>query len=310
MRQKVMAAMRFFVWFVPAAFVFAAGFALAARYDLALNIFLFRPKNAFAVFMEAFGWQVLFLPSLFACALVVARPRYESLQRVQTLCLKIGAVGVLLLGYAALFYKTYGYLTKRGWLALGVNWQTALFLTLAVEAVFATVLLAFLLRDSVRVKLMFWGAFATVYMAVVELVVNVLKVLWQRTRFDDMVQLNLRESDLFTAWSTVPGNGGSSFPSGHTACAAGLLLLLILPDLFASLEKHRTKLYWLCWLYIAAMAFSRVLIGRHYLSDTLAAAAIAALSFLLLHRLPLYRKTLKKTLWVSHLAQLGEMDDL
>ena len=47
-------------------------------------------------------------------------------------------------------------------------------------------------------------------------------------------------------------------------------------------NRRRTLVWALCWAYVAFMALCRLVIGRHYLSDTLAAAFVMLLLYLCL----------------------------
>ena len=132
-----------------------------------------------------------------------------------------------------------------------------------------------------------WG---TVYAVANQVATYLLKFIWSRPRFDDMLAEGTQH--LFRHWFMPFGSGGSSFPSGHTANAAGIFALLFLCDVFPALGRHRRLVTAGCWLYVALMAFSRILIGRHFLSDTLAASALMALLFYAVHHSKRYRQGL------------------
>ncbi len=273
-------------WLIPGALVFIAGFAAATMYDLTINQALFNPSQPFAVTMEALGWYPAFVPVLFLLMLG-AKPRRKS---VLTYTVNI-ACGVLLAVFSAyLFYRSYADFAARQVLHAFLEPGTVLLLALGVALLLAGLLAAFRLRGKalrVATVLCTWG---TVYALANQVAVYGLKMLWQRTRFDDMVVAGT--FDKFTPWYLPFGNGGSSFPSGHTANAAGIFVLIMLCDALPALNRYRGRLYAFCWGYTALMAASRVVIGRHFLSDTLAAALIMALLLLLIRRLPLYRYTM------------------
>jgi undecaprenyl-diphosphatase len=104
--------------------------------------------------------------------------------------------------------------------------------------------------------------------AVSGLAANALKIVFGRAR------PRLIESDYGMAWFRF-GADWASFPSGHsnTAFAIALALAALWPG-------------WRRPLLVAAaiVAASRVVIGAHYLSDTLAGAALAVLTTVLLQR--------------------------
>lgn len=69
-------------------------------------------------------------------------------------------------------------------------------------------------------------------------------------------------------WASL-GYAGQSFPSGHTATAAALAILL------AWRYKHAA---WIFYLLAVLAAWQRITFGHHYLSDTLFAAAIGCVA--------------------------------
>lgn len=104
--------------------------------------------------------------------------------------------------------------------------------------------------------------------AVSGIVANILKVLFGRAR------PRLLDSDFGMSWFRF-GSDWSSFPSGHSNTAFAVALAV--------------GLLWPAWrrpLLVAAaiVAGSRVVIGAHYLSDTLAGAALAVVTTLYLAR--------------------------
>ena len=123
--------------------------------------------------------------------------------------------------------------------------------------------------------------------------INIIKAVWQRTRFDDMLTAAGGGFEgafaQFTSWMQPFGNGGSSFPSGHTAAACSVFILTLACDVCLKWNRRRTLVWALCWAYVAFMALCRLVIGRHYLSDTLAAAFVMLLLYLGMRKTKWYR---------------------
>lgn len=278
---------QFMRWFIPAALIFLLGFTAATLWDLDINLALYSRYNFFAIFMEAFGWYTAFVPPLLLALLVATTPRGSLPVRRRIL-----AFTVSLVGFGAIYFKSGGYLYDRGLLE-----SSGAFVTwLVAGGVFALLCLLAVMRvpQRLREKLFFFSLAGSVFCVAIQAIASGTKLIWQRTRFDDMVYSGSFAD--FTPWYRPFGNGGSSFPSGHTANAAGIFVLLILCDLFTSLNRRKRFITFICWAYVALMAFSRILIGRHFLSDTLAASALIALVFYLLHHTQLYRKNLTTVL--------------
>jgi membrane-associated phospholipid phosphatase len=87
---------------------------------------------------------------------------------------------------------------------------------------------------------------------------------------------------------------GSSFPSGHTAAAMGIVILLLLPFLFKAFKDMKWPLFVGCYIYAGLTAVSRLIMGRHFLSDTAAAILIMTVVFIVLT--PKFEKIYKKEL--------------
>lgn len=261
--------------------LFALGMAAAALWDLQIDIAIHSPTNFAAIWMECFGYYPLYLPALLWLGFEMAAP--DRAPWLRGLC----AVGQLA-GAGALAFISWKNLNTRGVAA-------SIVLTIGVWAVFFVcegLLLAYALRrgEKRRRKLCFVFRWGTVYLVLETIVVNVLKPIWNRTRFDDMLAQG--SFDRFTGWLQPFGHGGSSFPSGHTAAACGIFVLVLLCDVLPGWHRRRTLVWGLCWLYIAGMGFSRIVMGRHYLSDTLSAAFVMSIVFLLMVKSRRYRASL------------------
>lgn len=93
-----------------------------------------------------------------------------------------------------------------------------------------------------------------------------LKYLWGRVRFRDLIAANSFEQ--FTPWYKINGiNGNKSFPSGHTAGAAMSYMMMFLPYLSEKWKKNHQICFWLPCVYTSVVAFTRLVMGAHYLSD-------------------------------------------
>lgn len=275
-----------FVWFIPAAMVFAAGFAVGAVYDLDISTSVYQPHNLFAVIMEAVGWFPAFIPVVVYSTLLAAGGiRNKKSARVAA----AGAV-VAIVSPVAMLYKAYNYFKVRGIAKSPLD--IAAVVLFAVAAVLFVLFAVWALRmpETTRARMIVWSLCGSVLMAGVQVATTVLKIIWQRTRFDEMMLIG--NFDFFTPWYRPFGHGGSSFPSGHTANMACVLMLVVLCDLFPAWAKKRKTVYLVCWVCIMLMGISRVLIGRHFLSDVLAGSLVTSGLFFLLRKSKVYYKVL------------------
>ncbi len=268
-----------FAWLCVGLAVFVCGMAAAGMWDLALDTALYNPTSTFAIAMECLGFLPIYLPVLFWLDTLL-------LDRSLKKPLRIGALVLRTAGFLGLAAYILHNFQKRGV-------TTAAAVSVVLFALLSLIPLWLCARsEALRKKLVFVMRWGTIYMILDNAVINVLKLIWARTRFDDMYAAG--SFDAFTAWWQPFGNGGTSFPSGHTASACSILVLVLLCDVFASLAKKRTLVWTVCWGYIAMMAYARILIGRHFLSDTLAAAFVMLCLFFVMVKSKWYKAGLQQ----------------
>lgn len=103
------------------------------------------------------------------------------------------------------------------------------------------------------------------------------KIFWGRERFRMLLEEN--NFDNFTPWykpqGTTSNNEFKSFPSGHTSGAGISYLAMFLP-LVSDKLKNKTKLYFIApFVYTSVVAFTRLVMGAHFLSDVTVGGMIA-----------------------------------
>ena len=122
------------------------------------------------------------------------------------------------------------------------------------------------------------------------LVVNLIKIPWGRPR---MRLVAVDERACFLPWwqpgtdlrdtlvaAGVAAEEFKSFPSGHTANASALMLLCLLPRLSSKLEGKQTALFLTGFVWAVLVALSRIIMGAHYLTDTMAGFAVGLISLI------------------------------
>lgn len=267
----------------------ALGLTAGYFWDLPISRYIYDPASPLALWAEAAGWWPLYMPfGLLGFVLAVS-----CRKKANTLKGGLGFAGsllLLLLGLAVLILPACHYLDKRAVAFTGgaapLIWLTAAFLAALIAVLCCRIKPGNLLRLRV------YALFGIGFMIFENIIVNLLKLLWQRTRYDDMLQSG--SFDAFTNWLTLPGNGGSSFPSGHTAAAASIILFVFFVLLFPSCKREGEKLLFTGYMYILLVGVGRMMMGRHFLSDTIAAALTVTILTALLWALAPVRKWFKK----------------
>ena len=260
------------------------------RWDLEIDKYLYNPANKFALWAEVMGWWPLYMGIPLAGYVAVSYAKRAK--KVWHITL-LSALGIVLAfgGSYALCIPACKYLVQRGygfWEG-GTPWAVSVLFT-------AAVILAALITKPHRGTLLRLRTFAIISVAfagVENIVINALKAVWNRTRFDNMIANGTLYK--FTSWTDLNGNGGTSFPSGHTAAAAGILLCVFLCLLFEECRGEQGKFMFVGTVYTGAVAVGRLIIGRHFLSDTVAAYFIVCVLIAVAYYFPPLKKWVLKT---------------
>jgi membrane-associated phospholipid phosphatase len=117
----------------------------------------------------------------------------------------------------------------------------------------------------------------TVFLSI--LIPNIIKILWARPRY----RIFNGDDSLFRAWydrSGITNNDDwKSFPSGHSALSTSILLYTFLPQLFDKLKGKERQIMFFCSVWIVLVMLSRVVMGDHFVTDTLFGTGITLLLF-------------------------------
>lgn len=108
-----------------------------------------------------------------------------------------------------------------------------------------------------------------VYFFTMLILLNLIKFLWGRMRFQFMTNPALEFTPWYIPNGLAAGNTYMSFPSGHAAQATAMLFLSVLPFAFAELQRKTTMFKTIAYIWVALVAFSRVLMGAHFATDVI-----------------------------------------
>ncbi len=264
--------------------------AVGSVWDYPLSCAVYNEQNPFGIFFAAYGEYPATLGFVISgTMLAIGHSRSRRLAGIlQT------AAGILLAAMGALmacFMPTL-------YLGIPAPAVTVIGLVCSGLAVFAT---ARLCREVDR-RLLRRIALAVFLIIFIEMIlVNLIKVPWGRAR------MRLVANDpraYFMPWwqaggplkaeltaAGVAGEEFKSFPSGHTANATVMLLAGLLPLLRPQWAHRKHLLLGFGLVWTGLVAFSRIIMGAHYLTDTVVGAAIGFTVYCLVCRLLLRPKT-------------------
>lgn len=259
-----------------------AAMAAGAKYDWMITDTLYNPQNMFGVIFEAASWLPVyaFIPVLGACNMVRSKNNMTTFT--------VGAF--LLIASCCIFsYSVCDHFVARGFMRKVNPYLCGIFGGIVAAALFLVIRGV---KRSVIRKMQAVCGFAFVYMFSYLAVIFALKMVFGRDRYEDIITGG---EYLFAEWfRPVFFSSGSSFPSGHTAAAMGIVVLLLLPFIFRPFKNLKLPLFVFCYAYAFLTAFSRLIMGRHFISDTAAAILIMTIIFIILT--PKFEKLYKKEL--------------
>lgn len=241
--------------FIIIFFICSAAALIAASFvDLNLDKFLNDPNNPFALWFEATGEMPCRLICVFGGALIFFCAEKEPL-KIIGLIVEIG--GSAYFGY----YISYYLFMDRYKIPFGILFGLGVgFFVLYLGRFIA-------IPENLKKTFVILSIAGIIIMFAQLSVVEIVKAFWGRVRFRDLLKAGSFEA--FTQWYIPNGiNGNKSFPSGHTGGASMSYLIMMFP--FINREKW-LKRSWLCFLvpfvFTSTVAFTRLVVGAHYLSD-------------------------------------------
>lgn len=234
---------------------------VSSFFDLKIDIALNNPSNPFAVWLYRTGE----FPSRLICPVAGAVIMFCTGKR-------FGKISGALLCLGGSAYMGY-YISKHFFVdeyktPFGILWGVGFGVTLLYFGSYIKI------PKQLKAPLLAAAVIGVAVMAVQLITVDVMKTLWGRVRFRDLFPE--RNYDSFTAWYVINGKtGNKSFPSGHTAGAGMSYLMMFLPFIHKKWTKRRALCFWLPFVYSSAVAFTRLVMGAHYLSDVTVGGVIA-----------------------------------
>ena len=273
---------------LTAALVLLVMLIAGSIWDLPLSKFLYPGhESSLGQFFAAFGELPAFA-LLAACGVLLIVHRAKCCPGLNIVLLAFGICLTLASMFLAIHEAT------DNVPALPV--RVALLVTVFIDALTAFALL-FLTRECQTKTLLRFICTVLVVCVGIMLLINMIKVPWGRARM--RLIYSTGNDTYFSNWwqagtalkkklvaDGVSSDEFRSFPSGHTACAACSMLLILLPTLYRRLHDKEKLFMALGGVWTLVVAFSRLRMGMHFLSDvsvssllTIALGAVAVWLF-------------------------------
>ncbi len=241
---------------------------LGSLFDYSLSLSLFNESNLFGRILAAYGQLPVSLGMLISGTLLI----YVCEKRF---CLStvLSFLFGILLALFGLFMSAY-----EPVMYLSGTLSTPVLVCITLILMFCLDLVVFRLvkdgeKDQIK-QLIKYMVFATLMTTVV---INVIKIPWGRPR---MRMIAVTPEASFQPWWVVgsemkdrlmamgvASEEFKSFPSGHTASAACMLMIAAFPVANETLKKHEQTLFWIAVIFAFVVGFSRIIMGAHFLTD-------------------------------------------
>ena len=235
-------------------YLFSAAMLITALFvDLKLDIFLNNPKHPFALWFRNMGEMPSRLLPILAGTVLFYLAVNKALKYFGLFSVVCGSA------YFGYHIARYFFIEENN-LVFGIIFGLCFGAFVMFFGRFIKV------NEELKKPLIILAIAGLAVMAVQTGIVEGTKFLWGRVRFRDLLAAG--SYDAFTSWLHPNGiNGHKSFPSGHTAAAGLSYLLMLMPFLSKKFEEKKTALFVIAFIYTGIVAFTRLVMGAHYLSD-------------------------------------------
>ncbi|MFL0488438.1 hypothetical protein CN931_24865 [Bacillus sp. AFS054943] len=257
--------------------IFAILLCIFAFTDLQISHSLYEPTNKIALFLQAIGEIPAMLIALF-CSMYLFKTRKNKGSRGYYLSGIGYGVIILLFAFIASFMLVH-YLTI----------SKSLILIIMICFIVATYMISKSWSKYDDARLRDIALIGLLSVVIVLITFNLIKLGWGRERYRHMISIGSFEG--FSKWFIPQGIAKSdefmSFPSGHSANAALVIWLSLLPEYFASFKRKKIGIWIFILMWMILVPVSRIMVGAHFASDVTVGVAISLIVFM----------TTKKYIW-------------
>lgn len=283
--------------------VFSLLLVFATFYDLDiskriadLNPGQYQSDNLFGRIFETIGEMPVYFITIFASSIVFSYARRKENKKFVIILIFFELISFFMSFFA--FSRIFKYLNSHYEFAALLNDSAKIaYALLSALLVYLVNVIAKKYSDEFIQSLLPWAVLTFVVVAFSQFITQIcIKIPASRYRFCTMNTLN--DFTYYTKWFAFNGSmtatpemiaagltneGLRSFPSGHTCAAATLLTLTAIPFFYKKADNLKYKIVSsvLIYAFILSVMFTRIIMGKHFLSDVLVGAFVTILCFAL-----------------------------
>lgn len=260
-------------------YIAAAAALIAASFcDLQLDKILNNTENIFAIWFKNTGE----IPCRLICPIAGTALFYTYRSKIEQIAGFIIAIGGS--GYFGYYIGKYFFIEENR-MIFSIIYGIGFGISCLILGKFITI------PDKYKEKIRLTAIIGIIVMFAQIILIEAMKYLWGRVRFRDL--LAAKSYDEFTPWYKLNGiNGNKSFPSGHTAGAGMSYLMMLFPFISEKWKNKSQICFWIPCIYTSVVAFTRLVMGAHYLSDV-TMGGIVSFSIVII-AINIYEKILSK----------------
>lgn len=274
------------VWILTGVLVLAL--IIGSFADYRISFALHNQDSAFGQVFAAFGEFPSYLAAVAVCCFLLIGHNRE--RPVIAVLQVVAAVVVLVIGIRQMIIVPKMYLVSTN--------PVILYVASGVLIVIVAVLAIAVARGADRAMIIRVAGVIAAAVILEIVAVYLIKSGWGRPR----MRLIEESTVDFAPWWNIgneakaeyvaagtPSEEFRSFPSGHTACAADLILVTAVIPLRKSLERYSSLLFWIGASWGMLVALSRIVMGAHFVSDTVVGYSISFAATLIVYRIAFAR---------------------
>lgn len=239
---------------------------IGSVFDYQISNLLFNPHSYFGMFFASYGQLPAMLCFSVSGLLLIRIKKPTLISRL--LCI----TGFVLLTSFAVLGITLDPMLYIPNMPLGISALIAVCIVILTDGLIWKYSAS---ADRKQIKIFILVLLGTILTEII--LINIIKIPWSRPR---MRMIAIQPQAAFQPWWVigsdmkdylltlgVAAEEFKSFPSGHSGNAACAMLLCVLPLITPQCKGKETVLFMIGVLFMLIVAFSRIIMGAHFLSD-------------------------------------------